>query len=99
MKLSLLTILALLPGVILAQSSSTGPTTSTAPEQRSQEGQPDQAKRLAYLTARLNLTPDQQNQVKAILDAESAKMKSIYEDASLSPEQKHQQMDALHQDT
>lgn len=97
MKLPLLAVLTLLPGLLLAQSPP--PPNSAPPDQGQQEGQPDLAKRFEYLTAKFNLTSDQQDQLKAILRVEAAKIKAIYQDTSLTPDQKHQEMGALDQDS
>lgn len=51
------------------------------------------------LVGALHLTPSQQDEIKPILVDEFEKMKSIQDDTSLSPEQKHQELEALQQDT
>jgi Spy/CpxP family protein refolding chaperone len=54
---------------------------------------------LDHLTKSLQLTSDEQDQIKPILQAEFTQMKSIHDDTTLSDDQKHQQMETLHQDT
>jgi Spy/CpxP family protein refolding chaperone len=45
----------------------------------------------------LNLTADQQAKVKQIMEQNHASMKAIRDDQSLTPEQRHQKMSALHE--
>lgn len=47
----------------------------------------------------LNLTPDQQSQIKALIQANAPAQKAIREDASLTREQKQEQMKAIHAKT
>jgi hypothetical protein len=54
---------------------------------------------LDHLTKSLQLTSSEQDQIKPILEAEFAQMKTIYQDTTLTNDQKHQQMTALRQDT
>jgi periplasmic protein CpxP/Spy len=50
---------------------------------------------LSELTEKLSLTPDQQTKIGALLKSDHEQMKSIREDDSLSPEDKHAQVKAL----
>ncbi|MGH9615175.1 MAG: hypothetical protein ACRD28_00430 [Acidobacteriaceae bacterium] len=54
---------------------------------------------LKHLTKTLNLTEDQQQQMKPILQERQEKMKSIRNDSSLSAEQRRQQMRDAWQDS
>jgi Spy/CpxP family protein refolding chaperone len=54
---------------------------------------------LSDLTAKLSLTPDQQAKIGAILKSDHEQMRSIREDDSLAPEDKHAQVKALMEST
>lgn len=47
---------------------------------------------IAWLTESVNLTPDQQNRLRPILQGEVTQMTAVNNDATLSPEQKQQKM-------
>ena len=48
------------------------------------------------MTERLKLTPDQQEAIKPILVAEADKRKTIQDDTTLSPQERHEQIGANH---
>jgi Spy/CpxP family protein refolding chaperone len=50
------------------------------------------ADQLQHLTTALNLTADQQTQIKPILDAAHAQVRTIFQNASLTPQQKFTQV-------
>lgn len=54
---------------------------------------------LAHMTKALNLTPDQQSQIKPILQDRDQKMQTLWQNQSLSREDRHTQMQAIQQDT
>ena len=54
---------------------------------------------LQHLTKALDLTADQQAQIKPILENGDAQMKQLWEDQSLSQQDRHTKMQAIHQDT
>ena len=60
---------------------------------------PSPKKQLKRLTRRLNLTPDQQQQILPILQDQHRKMKGIWNDSSLSPQQRREQMRTAMMDT
>jgi len=101
MKLSLLAVLAFLPCVAVAQTSTNSTDTPAAPTcdggKHKHKHNPEQE--LAFLTKALDLSSDQQDAIKPILVSAAEKRKSIHEDTTLSDDQKHEQMKALHQDT
>jgi protein CpxP len=72
--------------------------TNSQPPQPAQEngghhhGPPDPAKRTAELTKKLNLTSDQQTKVQDALQSEHSQMESLYQDASLSQQDRHGKM-------
>jgi periplasmic protein CpxP/Spy len=54
---------------------------------------------LQHLTKALDLTADQQAQIKPILENGDAQMKQLWQDQSLSEQDRHAKMAAIHQDT
>ena len=48
------------------------------------------------LTAKLNLTADQQTKIKAIMEEQHAQMRATMNDQSLSKEDKHAKMKSMH---
>lgn len=54
---------------------------------------------LAHLTKALNLTSDQQTQIKPILEDQQQQMMQIHQDTSLSRDDKMAKAKSLHQDT
>jgi len=102
MKLPLLLVaLAFLPGLALAQATpGSDATTATSPDQTEGGGHkhwhhrtPEQ--QLAWLTSKLDLTDTQQTQIGTVLTSRDTQFKTIHQDASLTKEEKHQQMKAL----
>ncbi len=55
--------------------------------------------RLQMLTQQLNLTSDQQTQIKPILENESQQMQSLRSDTSLSQQDRMSKMQAIHETT
>lgn len=79
----------------LAQDQST-----TEPPMHGQHGQrmnPDS--QLAHLTKTLNLTSDQQTQIKPILENQQQQMMQLHQDQSMSREDKMAKAKSLHADT
>ena len=60
-------------------------------------GGPDH--RAEMLTRQLNLTPDQTMQVKSLMETEHSKMEALHANSSVSREDMHTQMMAIHQDS
>jgi Spy/CpxP family protein refolding chaperone len=85
-----LAILAALTSVpVLAQTSDT----SVDPEVRAAVQE-----HLQRISAELNLTGEQKEQLKPILQSEVRQLQSVKNDASLSPEQKLAKAQEIHQD-
>jgi Spy/CpxP family protein refolding chaperone len=57
------------------------------------------ASHLEWLSKELNLTDEQKEKVKPILDEQTKQMHAAQEDTSLSQEQKHDKMKQIHQST
>src|SRR5277367_4395607 len=79
----------------LAQDQSTTPPPMHGP--RGQMMDPD--KQLEHLTKTLNLTSDQQTQIKPILENQQQQMMQLHEDQSLSRDDKMAKAKSLHADT
>jgi periplasmic protein CpxP/Spy len=60
-------------------------------------GPPDPAQRTAELTKKLNLTSDQQTKVQSIFESERSQMEALRNDSSLSQDDRHSKMMAIHQ--
>lgn len=52
---------------------------------------------LQHLNSELNLTDDQKDKIKPILQGEVQQMKSVRDDSSLSTDQKHAKMQGIHE--
>ncbi|HVW76187.1 MAG TPA: hypothetical protein VHB45_01140 [Alloacidobacterium sp.] len=75
-------------------------TTTTPPPMhgpRHQRMDPD--RQLEHLTKALNLSSDQQNQIKPILQDQQQQMMQIHQDTSLSRDDKMAKAKSLHEDT
>jgi periplasmic protein CpxP/Spy len=84
-------------GAALAQENS-----APAPQQGQGYGHrgmmnPDE--QLNHLTKALSLSSDQQAQIKPILENRDAQMKQLWQDQSLSQQDRHAKMQSIHQDT
>jgi periplasmic protein CpxP/Spy len=87
---------------LYAQDNSAQPTTpQTSGEQQSgQRGQRmDPDRQLAHLTKTLDLTSDQQAQIKPILVDRQQKMQALWQDQSLSRQDKRAKAQAIQQDS
>ena len=60
-------------------------------------GRGGEGRQMEMMTKRLNLTPDQVTQIKAIMDDGRAQGKAVHEDTTLSDADKHAKMMTLHQ--
>jgi periplasmic protein CpxP/Spy len=82
-------------------------TTSQPQQPQAQQGQwgghgrgmMDPDRQLEHLTRQLNLTADQQSQIKPILVDRQQKMQALWQNQSLSREDRRTQMQAIHQDS
>jgi periplasmic protein CpxP/Spy len=59
----------------------------------------DPEKQLEHLAKQLNLSSEQQSQIRPILQERQQKMQALFQNQSLSREERHTQMQAIHQDT
>jgi len=60
---------------------------------------PSPERETAHLTKQLNLTSDQAAKIEPILADRDQKMKDLWSNTALAPQDKHQQMRAIHQST
>ena len=93
----LIAILAALPGLALAQTSTNTDTPPPMGQWHHHGFDPD--KELAHLTKKLDLSATQQGQIKPLLVTQAANLKTIHDNTSLSDEQKHDQTKALFEST
>jgi Spy/CpxP family protein refolding chaperone len=56
-------------------------------------------RQLAHMTSRLDLTADQQSQIKPILVARQQKMQALFQDQSVSQQDRRSQMRSIRQNT
>ncbi|QNI31314.1 hypothetical protein H7849_19810 [Alloacidobacterium dinghuense] len=73
------------------------PAGSGSTDQHSaQSGMPSVEQHLKVLSEKLDLTDDQQSKVRPILQEMHDGMQNVMQDQSLSPEERHEKMKALH---
>ena len=60
---------------------------------------PNPQKQAEHLSKRLNLTPDQTAKVEPILASRDQQMQAIWQNQQLTPEDRHQQMRAINEQT
>lgn len=95
--------LVLAGSVAFAQQTQTTPApdaqqpTATAPEHHHRHPSPE--RETARLTKQLNLTSDQAAKIEPILADRDQKMKDLWSNTALAPQDKHQQMRAIHEST
>jgi len=93
MKLTLLAVLAFVPCLAMAQPDSGTPPPGGPGQWKHHDESPDQ--QLAHLTAKLTLTTAEQDEIKPVLVSKDEQMKAIFQNTSLTPDQKHEQIKAL----
>jgi periplasmic protein CpxP/Spy len=103
------TLFAIALGGMLALSANAALYAQDQPQAAGaqQQGQPGQGHRhfmnpdrqLQHLTKKLNLTADQQTQIKPILVDRQQKMQALWHDQSLSQQDRHSRAEAIRQDT
>jgi Spy/CpxP family protein refolding chaperone len=92
-----LLVAGLTAGSAFAQDT-TPATPPTAKQSRPMRA-PDPDRQLKHLTKALNLTADQQNQIKPILTDRQQQMQNLRSDPSLSPKDKRAKMMGIRQDS
>jgi Spy/CpxP family protein refolding chaperone len=88
-------------GAALAQDAATTPqdTPPAGQEMHRGHGPMSTEQQLAHMTKALNLTADQQTQIKPLLDARRQQMMQMHEDKSLTREDRMTKFKALDDDT
>lgn len=74
-------------------------TTPAPPAMHGQHGRMNPDNQLAHLTKTLNLSSDQQTQIKPILENQQQQMMQIHQDTSLSRDDRMAKAKSLHEDT
>jgi periplasmic protein CpxP/Spy len=94
--LALAGLLTLAGGAAIAQDNA-----AAAPQQGQGYGHHgmNPEAQLQHLTKHLDLTAEQQAQIKPILENRDAQMKQLWQDQALSQQDRHAKMQAIHQDT
>ncbi len=97
---------AALAGTMIAAGLPTFAQTATESQSATSATQQSQGKhwrhhgnRMARMAKKLNLSQDQQNQLKPIFESQHQQAKAIKSDTSLTPDQKKEKFQALRQDT
>lgn len=85
-------------GAALAQDNSTPPPQNPNGQWQGRRGMDPDAQ-LKRLTKQLDLSADQQTQIKPILQARQQQQQQLWQDQSLSPEDRHQKAAAIQADT
>lgn len=103
------TLFAIALGGMLALSANAALYAQDQPQATGaqQQGQPGHGhhhfmnpdRQLEHLTKKLNLTADQQTQIKPILVDRQQKMQALWHDQSLSQQDRHSKSQAIRQDT
>ncbi len=75
-----------------SQANPGGQTAGTAGETQAAPAHSQVDETIAWLTESVNLTPDQQNKLRPILQGEVSQMSAVNSDSTLTPEQKQQKM-------
>lgn len=83
-------------GAVLAQDNSAPPQNEGWHGHR---GGGDPAAQLQHMTKALDLSADQQSQIKPILDARQQQMQQLWQDQSISREDRRAKMQSIQQDT
>ncbi len=92
--------LGLSSGIALAQDAATTPPEGPPPSGMHRgHGPMSPDEQLAHMTKALDLSGDQQTQIKPLLAAHQQQVMQLHEDQSLSREDKHAKMEALNTDT
>jgi Spy/CpxP family protein refolding chaperone len=82
----------------LAQDDSTPPPPQQGSGMHGHRGMNPDAQ-LKHMTKQLNLSADQQSQIKPILDSRQQQMQQLWQDQSMSRQDRHQKMMSIQQDT
>jgi protein CpxP len=87
--------MTLAAAVAFAQTSATPPM-GQGGEMRNGMGGQQARGRLQWMAQQLNLTEDQKEKLRPILMKEGMELKTLRDDTSMSPEDKHEKMKGIH---
>jgi Spy/CpxP family protein refolding chaperone len=91
--------LGLCAGSALAQDAATAPQSMPEGGEHRGHGGMSPDKQLEHMTKALDLTADQQAQIKPLLEAHQQQAMQLRQDTSISQDDKHTKMQALNTDT
>jgi Spy/CpxP family protein refolding chaperone len=97
--LTTLLTLGIAAGTAFAQDDSAPPPSQTAPMPMRGHRRMDPEHQLKHMTKQLDLSADQQSQIKPILESRQEQMQSVWQDQTLSRQDRRQKMMAIQQDT
>lgn len=87
-----------LSGTAFAQDNSAPPPQNQTSGMHEHRGMNPDAQ-LKHMTRQLDLSADQQAQIKPILESRQQQMQQLWQDQSMSRDERHQKMQAIQQDT
>jgi periplasmic protein CpxP/Spy len=93
---------ALTGAAFAQQTQSTTPDTApngNAPYHHRHHGPPNPQKQAEFVSKKLNLSADKTAQLTPIFANRDQQMQALFQNQSLTPEQRHEQMKAIHQST
>src|SRR5271165_7095529 len=96
--LALTGILSLAGSAALAQDNTTAPPPQQGQWGHGPHGMNPEAQ-LQHLAKQLDLTADQQAQIKPILESRAQQANQLMQDQSLAPQDRHSKMMAIHEDS
>ncbi|HVJ06845.1 MAG TPA: hypothetical protein VM554_00525 [Acidisarcina sp.] len=100
--LASLLVLGASTSAVLAQSNAPASQEAAPPPMAGTHHQmqpPDPAKQLAHMTQKLNLSADQQTQIKPILESRNQQMEALHADSTLTRQDRMAKMKRIQEDT
>ena len=99
-RYGLLLTVPLVLGIAAFAQESTAPPSTTSPHPKHHAAQRDRAEmRLRHISKRLNLTDDQKEKLRPILQDESKRVKDVDDDTTLTAQDKHKKLKEIHRAT
>lgn len=88
-----------LSGTAFAQDNSAPPPQDQTSGMHGHHRGMDPDEQLKHMTKQLDLSADQQSQIKPILESRQQQMQQLWQDQSTSRDERHQKMQAIQQDS
>ncbi len=88
-------VACLLSGLAFAQDTTQSASPAPTPQKQARRDQAQ--RRLQHLSQQLNLTDDQKEKLRPIIQDEVQQMKSVHDDSSLTQQQRHRKMRQIHE--